>query len=340
MASNLLKLPSQTFKPPNPFNPVHLSNALFKSVSIPSKLHTTNNFSLFPQFFSHKSKVLCVSLHSSLSSFSPPSSKEEAILQAKTCLSTILERPLNNPRLAGKLKKQKQPRLRVEIPIIDEESADSLIQLAIDVFGDLPIKRKGTKIKILLLWPNSTLTNFANNAVSASLTSNPVENIDISTFDNDNTRVVTFADIAVFLAPEISQLEAMKMVSDDMSSKPVVVFNPKWSFDEESSFGELSGFVGSFEVVYSILGLEVQGILSKRRGVVFKYVRDGVLSGEKWGVWVEEEGGDLKVISRFKKRPSIGEVENVLYNLMAVNSPITKSAKIFIDLVSNVTGKK
>jgi hypothetical protein len=86
--------------------------------------------------------------------------------------------------------------------------------------------------------------------------------------------------------------------------------------------------------------LEVRGILSKRKGVIFKCVRDGVVSGEKWTVLVEEEGGELKVVSRFKARPSIGEVENVLYNLMAINSPITKSARFFKDLVSNVTGRK
>ena len=67
---------------------------------------------------------------------------------------------------------------------------------------------------------------------------------------------------------------------------------------------------------------------------------DGVVSGERWSVLVEEEDGKLKVISTFKARPSIGEVENVLYNLMAMNSPVTKSVKFLKGLVSNVTGKK
>lgn len=133
----------------------------------------------------------------------------------------------------------------------------------------------------------------------------------------------------------------MKTVGDSFSPKPVVLFNPKWGFEEEDEFGDLSSYVGSFEVVYSFMGLEARGILSKRKGVVFKSVRDGVFGGEKkWEIFVEEETGELRVISRFKKRPSIGEVENVLYNLMAVNSPITKSAKFLRDLVSNVTGKK
>lgn len=146
--------------------------------------------------------------------------------------------------------------------------------------------------------------------------------------------------MAVFLAPEGSQLAVIKTVTESLYPKPVVIFNPKWVSEEESNFGELSGFVGSFEVVYSFMGLEVRGVLSKRKGVIFKCVRDGVVSGERWTVLVEEEGGELKVVSRFKTRPSIGEVENVLYNMMAINSPITKSAMFFRGLVSNVTGKK
>ena len=87
------------------------------------------------------------------------------------------------------------------------------------------------------------------------------------------------------------------------------------------------------------MGLEVRGVLRNWKGVIFKCVRDGVVSGERWEDLVEEEG-KLKVVSKFKARPSITEVETVLYNVMAMNSPITKSAKFLKNLVSNVTGKK
>ncbi|GKA52341.1 plant/F3H11-7 protein [Tanacetum coccineum] len=153
-------------------------------------------------------------------------------------------------------------------------------------------------------------------------------------------RVLSGCDFVVFLSPEVTQVGVMESVSESVYPKPVLMFNPRWGYDEEEeSMGEFKEFLGSFEVIYSFMGLEVKGLLSKRNGVVFKCVRDGVLSGERWSVLVEEEG-ELKVVSRFKTRPSIGEVENVLYNLMAINSPITKSAKFLKGLVSNVTGKK
>lgn len=276
---------------------------------------------------------------SSSSSPTPPATKEEAILQAKIALSSTLEKPLNNPKLAGKLKKLKQPKLRVEIPVIDD-SPSSLTQLALDVFGSMPIRRKGSKIKILIFWQGNSLTKAATEAFKSNSMNVLVENRDMESVNEADRRTFSSADVAVFLAPETSDVAVMESITDSLYPKPVVIFNPKWTFEEEGDFVELRSFVGSFDVVYSFMGLEVQGILSKKRGVIFKCVRDGVLSGERWNILVEEEGGEMKAVSSFKARPSLSEVENVLYNLMAMNSPITKSLKFLKDLVSNATGKK
>lgn len=203
----------------------------------------------------------------------------------------------------------------------------------------MPIKRKGPKVKILIFWSDQSLKEAANEGFDSQNGNILVENSDLSSVYSKETRTLSSADVAVFLAPEVSELAVFKTTTDNLYPKPVVLFNPRWAFEEESDFGELSSFIGSFEVVYSFMGLEVRGILSKRKGVIFKHVRDGVLSGERWNVFVEEKG-EMKVVSSFKARPSITEVETVLYNLMAINSPITKSAKFLKDLVSNATGKK
>ncbi|KAK8527285.1 hypothetical protein V6N13_085128 [Hibiscus sabdariffa] len=323
MASNFLKLHLQTSQNQTiffPKNPNHHCHPFFINPNV-----------------SHKHKFPSLSIHASLvSSPTPPSSREDAILQAKTCLSTCLEKPLNNPKLVGKLKKLKQPRFQVEIPLIDD-SPSSLPQLALDIFKDMLLKRKGSLADILVLWPDARLKEDGIQAFESCSLSH-IEHIDLPSINKSN-RISSPADVAVFLAPELSQLALIKAISDSFYPKPVVIFNPKWSSEQESGFGDLKGFVGSFEVIYSFMGLEVRGVLSKRKGMVFKCVRDGVLSGEQWAVLVEEDG-ELKVVSRFKSRPSIEEVENVLYNLMAINSPITKSARFLRDLVSNVTGKK
>lgn len=81
------------------------------------------------------------------------------------------------------------------------------------------------------------------------------------------------------------------------------------------------------------------GCFEREEEAIFKYVRDEVVTSEIWTVLVEEENGESKVISRFKIRPSIAEVESVLYNLVQSNWSITKSARFSRDLVSNVRGK-
>jgi hypothetical protein len=104
--------------------------------------------------------------------------------------------------------------------------------------------------------------------------------------------------------------------------------------------------VGSFDVVYSFTGLEVRGLLSKKRGVLLRCAEAaGRFGAEGWVLMVENDGGapdgqEFKVVSRLKKRPTIGEVESMLYNLMAANSPVTKSARFLREIVSNVTGAK
>ncbi|XP_062018252.1 uncharacterized protein LOC133734656 [Rosa rugosa] len=335
MASNLLRIHTKTIRTPNPATPFSLT----KTLSSPSLQFPTHHHSQLSTLL-NKSKTPSLSplLCSQLSSPTPPNSKEAAIQQAKTCLSTTLEKPLNNLRLTSKLKKLKQPRFRIEIPVADD-SPESLSQLALQFFRDLPIKRKGSPVNTVILWPDITSTESALKAFKSS-PSSQVEHLDIPSVANGNTRISNNADVVVFLAPEPSQVAVMKTVVDLLYPRPVVIFNPKWGFEEEAEFGELSGFVGSFEVIFSFMGLEVKGLLSKRNGVIFKCVRNGVVSGKKWAVLVEEEQGELKVVSTFKSRPSIAEVEYVLYNLMAMNSPVTKSVKFFKDLVSNVTGKK
>ncbi|KAM7260600.1 hypothetical protein ACFE04_011273 [Oxalis oulophora] len=312
------------------------------SNSSPSNFPLTNHSLPFPKH--HRTAALSISASSSSSSSSssspPPTSKQDAILQATSCLSSTLEKPLNNPKLPiSKLKKLKQPRYRVEIPLPDDHhSTHSLTQLALDVFANLRVKKRISDVRILIIWPNITFSENAAEAFEASAASYKIQNVDISSVDS---RRLNLSDVAVFVAPDRNKLWLVKTVTDSLYPKPVVMFNPKWGYEEEQGFGDLKSFVASFEVIYSFMGLEVKGILSKRKGMIFKCVRNGVLSGEKWNVLVEEEGkSEMKLVSSFKVRPSIEEVEMVLYNLMAMNSPITKSAKFFKNLVSSVTGKK
>ncbi|KAL5232300.1 hypothetical protein ABZP36_031076 [Zizania latifolia] len=47
------------------------------------------------------------------------------------------------------------------------------------------------------------------------------------------------------------------------------------------------GFVGSFNVVYSFMGLEVRGLLSKKKDVLLRCILDGRFGGKSWDLMVE-----------------------------------------------------
>ncbi|CAL4902413.1 unnamed protein product [Urochloa decumbens] len=276
---------------------------------------------------------------------SPPSSREEAVAQARSCLAAALQRPLNNSVPPKKLKRQRQrqPRLRAEIPVVDD-SPGSLARLALDVFsGGAGVSRKGAPARLLLLWPSAEVLAVAVREFESSGDSATAH----AQLGSEAPDALGACDAAVFVAPAPAQVEQVMATAAAADSKPVVLFNPAWSFDEEEGDafggggGGARGFVASFDVVYSFTGLEVRGLLSKKRGVLLRRA-DG---GESWVLMVENDGGapegqEFRVVSRLKKRPTIGEVETMLYNLMAANSPVTRSARFLREMVSNVTGGK
>ncbi|KAM0896421.1 hypothetical protein ACQ4PT_023207 [Festuca glaucescens] len=273
----------------------------------------------------------------------PPASREEAVAQARSCLATALRKPLNNTLPARKLKKQqRQPRFRAEIPVVGD-SPGSLARLAFDVFSGLGVSRKGSPAKLLLVWPSSeelelAVREFKNWGDSSSALAH-------AQLDSVAPDALGSCDAAVFLAPGREQVEKLRAAVNALDPKPAVLFNPAWSFEvEEGGFGGVAkGFVGSFNVVYSFMGLEVKGLLSKKKGVLLRCVDGGRFGGDSWVLMVEEEdeeAPEFKVVSRLKRRPTIGEVENMMYNLIAANSPVTMSARFLRELVSNVTGRK
>ncbi|KAJ1263524.1 hypothetical protein BS78_09G192000 [Paspalum vaginatum] len=339
--NNLLNLPLSkgALKPQLPPLPTRSSGFLAPSQSPPPSSSLLRSKPLLRQ---------CV--HSSTSpppgtasNPSPPSSREDAVAQARSCLARALQKPLSNSIPLKKLKRQRQPRFRAEIPVVDD-SPGSLARLAFDVFsGGAGVSRKGAPARLLLVWPSAealavAVREFENNGdpatAHAQLGSVP-------------PGALSACNAAVFLALAPAQVELAMAAAAALEARPVVLFNPAWSFDEEEEKekfgGGARGFVGSFDVVYSFTGLEVRGLLSKKRGVLLRCDEGGRYGGESWVLMVESDGGapegqEFKVVSRLKKRPTIGEVETMLYNLMAANSPVTKSARFLREMVSNVTG--
>jgi hypothetical protein len=263
----------------------------------------------------------------------PPSSKDEAVKQMRECLSTLLEKPLKNLGPSVKQqKKQRQVRLRTELPIVDD-SLSALVSLVAEILGGFSVKKKGQPTKISIFWSNSSMRDLGSQVFEKK---GYVTNLDISDPDME-LGFVEDTDVLFFVTPGILQLSSIELICKEASPRPVVLFNPNWSADEESEAN--SGFLSSFEPVYSFTALAIQGFFSKTEGVVFRYVKSGAPNSNPWLLFVKQED-KYNCVSTFKRRPNPSELENALYNSLAVNSPVTKSIRFLRNLISRPDKKK
>ncbi|KAL5217162.1 hypothetical protein ABZP36_017846 [Zizania latifolia] len=168
---------------------------------------------------------------------SPPSSRDEAVSQARSCLATALRKPLNNSAPFRKLKKQRKPQFRVEIPIVDD-SLGSFTRLTFDVFSGFDVPRKGgASAKLLLVWPSTEEERVALQELNDWGASTVRAQLDAVVSD-----ALSSCGAAVFLALASrgrSQVEKVRAAADTLDPKPMVLLNPAWSFDEEGLRGLL-----------------------------------------------------------------------------------------------------
>lgn len=128
-------------------------------------------------------------------------------------------------------------------------------------------QRIGSPInKIFILWPDYCLKN-CHQSFSISFI--------LPIWTQTLLHLPKLTPWQYFWCQRLLNWSLMKTVSCACYPEPVVIFNLKRASREEDNFGDLSGFEGSFEVVYCIVGLEAKGVLSKRKGVI-----DGVVSGD------------------------------------------------------------
>ncbi|KAJ6776431.1 hypothetical protein OIU74_000580 [Salix koriyanagi] len=125
---------------------------------------------------------------------------------------------LNNPKLADKLKKLKQPRFQVETPAIDD-SPTSLSLLAFNILKYLPTKKRARQLKLIIIWPSPRSKNRGIEAFQSHTSSSNVDQFEASSIRNTDIRVLSTADVAVFLAPESSQLLNIITVNDILYPK-------------------------------------------------------------------------------------------------------------------------
>ncbi|MCO5614814.1 hypothetical protein L7F22_069098 [Adiantum nelumboides] len=265
----------------------------------------------------------------------PPSSREEALSQAKSSISVFIEKALRDagPSTVKQRKLSRQVRLRVELPLLNESDA-TRASFLFDLLSTFSVGKRGTPMSFSVFSSPGVVEQLKKEpcfkAHSQEDAKNPIfqcygitENV--TSFENVQAMVI--------LCPKLSDVSDIVRIAKAGDPRPILLLNPGWSLEEEEAEASHASFLQSFEVVYSYLPLAIQGFFSKTEGAVLKHVKSGAPAGRPWLVFARE-GESMKCVASIKKRPTAIDLENALYNAMAANSPITKSIKFLRGLVS------
>jgi len=272
----------------------------------------------------------------------PPRSREEAVEQAGASVSALLEKALKRqgPSTVKQRKEQKQVRLRVEIPVLDDSPA-TLVSLTLDLLASSFINQKKTApIKKLVFLSDTSLLNLALERQSVGgQAPESLTGIEFKLLVPENAAAAKVtseeSQVLFIVTPKLEQAAIVAKVLEAFNPRPVVVLNPDWSSEDEAADKDMAWgtLISSFEVTYSYIPLAVQGIFSKTEGAVLKHVKSGAPAGRPWLIFVKQNDQFI-CVSSLRRRPQAADLESALYNSMAANSPVTKSIRFLRGLVS------
>ncbi|KAG0567462.1 hypothetical protein KC19_7G136600 [Ceratodon purpureus] len=257
----------------------------------------------------------------------PPESREEAIEQAAGSVAALLEKVLKRrgPSTVKQRKEQRQVKLRVEIPVLDD-APSSLASLTLDLVSAL-LRKSRDSPDVAVFFSGASPVELARDQCANR------EVLNVSFHSLQSERDVS-GDVAVVLVAgaRYEDNECLQELARNVTPRPVVVLNPEWSPEDEKD-ARWGSFLASFEAAYAFIPLAIQGLFSKTEGAVLKNVQSGAPGGRPWLIFVKEDGKFTR-LSTLKGRPGPAELESALYNAMAANSPVTKSIKFLRGLVS------
>ncbi|KAH7442146.1 hypothetical protein KP509_03G073200 [Ceratopteris richardii] len=268
----------------------------------------------------------------------PPESRDEALSQARGSISVFLEKALRDagPTTVKQRKLQRQARLRVELPLLDESEA-ARASLLSDLLFTLSVGKRRTSVSFSVYSSASVVETLKQQLCGHSEEGQDSEDLKNPRFQFGSIEDfvdVDDSEVVVILAPKLSDVEYIINIAESAYPRPVLLLNPGWvPEEEEKADTSFSAFLQSFEVVYSYLPLAIQGFFNKTEGAVLKHVKGGAPAGRPWLIFVRE-GESLKCVASMKKRPTSIDLENALYNSIAANSPVTKSIKFLRGLLS------
>lgn len=280
-----------------------------------------------------------------------PNSREDAIEQAQISIQNIISKSGNKKILGRNVDKRgefvgKIPRrLVLELAISDDTSSGNLL-LATDLAYGLqfPGNSSTTGIYFADIQTAELAINVKKGASFGSdipkSTTNKLKDCHVESIDRLK-KVPDNVGIVFVISPKESQLDSVEKLVSKAGLRTVVVVNPGWYSLQKVSSSKpsallVNSFIDSFEVCYSFRPLAIQVLLMFNfEGALFKFAKEGHPSDSPWLV-LRNVGDKMMCVGKLTKRPTAEQLENVMYQAMAVGSPISQS----IGFLRSLGGKK
>ena len=233
----------------------------------------------------------------------PPSSREEAIRQARNALNVGLGRrgSKGSSDLSVKQRISRgNKRLLLEFPL-PRDTADDVASLARDLVEEVASEKTVLCFGSREACQRAKALNLAN------------------CYHADESIPKQLKATSLVMVC-VNESQASFLLGSRWQS--VILINPK-GFSERTS-----KVAGSFETVYQFLPLLVQGFLfSKSEGALLKCLSDSEgPESSKWNIFLKD-GKSFRRIASQSSRPDEDELELALYNNVASSNPVIKGMK-------------
>eukprot|EP01023_Acetabularia_acetabulum_P002573 TRINITY_DN11079_c0_g1_i1.p2 TRINITY_DN11079_c0_g1~~TRINITY_DN11079_c0_g1_i1.p2 ORF type:complete len:253 (+),score=17.23 TRINITY_DN11079_c0_g1_i1:426-1184(+) len=117
----------------------------------------------------------------------------------------------------------------------------------------------------------------------------------------------------------VGQLQEVYKLFEDNKTDLKILVNSEWCLDPPTGWEEFSE---SFLPIYVFRPLEVKGLLGQKMGFMFKF---GIEQNSSYRFYLSDDSdGSLNQIGQQNTRPSQSDIETVMYNANAAQSPINK----------------
>ena len=232
----------------------------------------------------------------------PPESLEGGIAQVREVLRGAFagkRRGKGKGKAAGSARGS---RLIVEFPLMDE-SPEALVDVVASMLEEAA-----------LLYPAEV--RFASPAAAALA--------ECQTIADAEAPGVPGA-VLVAVGPAADDVPALSALVSRAGWAGVVLINPGFT-DAAQVLPDYQAFVRTFQVMYSLLPLSIQGLMgSTTEGAVFRCVTApvGAAAAVPWTIFIQK-GGEFTIAGKMAGRPGNKEIEDTFYNQMAKDSIVNQ----------------